>query len=320
MRAIQVSGAGGSAALDPTELAEPTPAPGEVVVRNAAIGLNFIDVYFRDGTYPTTYPFVPGQEAAGTVTAVGEGVEGVAVGDRVAYATQLGAYAELTAVPAAKLVPVPEGVELRDAAAVLLQGLAAHYLTHTTHPIVTGENVVVLAAAGGLGQLLVQLAAHGKATVIAVASSEEKRRIALAAGAQHALPYDGFDERVREITGGEGAHVVYDSVGADTFDRSLGSLRRRGHLVVCGLSSGPVGAIDVERLRTAGSVTLTRPSLADHVPDAASLRAAAAELFGYVADGVVRPRVQVELDLAEAARAHDLLEGRGTTGKVLLTP
>lgn len=320
MRAIQVSRAGGSAALTPAESAEPTPAAGEVVVRNAAIGVNFIDVYFRDGTYPTTYPFVPGQEAAGTVTAVGEGVAGVAVGDRVAYATQLGAYAELTAVPAAKLVPVPEGVELRDAAAVLLQGLAAHYLTHLTHPIAPGENVVVLAAAGGLGRLLVQLAAHRKATVIAVASSEDKRRIAVEAGARYALPYDGFDERVRELTGGEGAHVVYDSVGADTFDRSLGSLRRRGHLVICGLSSGPVGAIDVERLRTAGSLTLTRPSLADHVPDAASLRAAAAELFGRVADGVVRPLVRVELPLAEAARAHDLLEGRATTGKVLLTP
>ncbi|MFG2891253.1 quinone oxidoreductase family protein [Streptomyces sp. NPDC048248] len=320
MRAIQVSQPGGSASLSPTELSVPTPAAGEVVVRNAAIGLNFIDVYFRDGTYPTTYPFTPGQEAAGTVEAVGEGVGGFAVGDQVAYATQLGAYAEFTAVPAGKLVPVPDGIHLNDAAAVLLQGLAAHYLTHTTHPIATGETVVVLAAAGGLGQLLVQLAAHRKATVIAVASTEEKQQIAREAGAHHVLPYDRFDERVREITGAEGAHVVYDSVGADTFDRSLSSLRRRGHLVVCGLSSGPVGAIDVERLRTAGSVTLTRPSLADHVPDPMSLRAAAAELFGHVAEGVLRPKVQAELPLVEAARAHDLLEGRGTAGKVLLTP
>ncbi|AYN39043.1 quinone oxidoreductase [Streptomyces dangxiongensis] len=320
MRAIQVTRAGGSAALTPVELPEPAPAAGEAVVRNAVIGLNFIDVYFRDGTYPAPCPFVPGQEAAGTVTAVGEGVEGIAVGDRVAYATQLGAYAESTAVPAAKLVPVPENIHLRDAAAVLLQGLAAHYLTHTTHPVTAGETVVVLAAAGGLGRLLVQLAAHRGATVIAVASTEDKQRLALDAGARHALPYDGFAERVRELTGGEGAHVVYDSVGADTFDQSLAAPRRRGHLVVCGLSSGPVGAIDVERLRTAGSLTLTRPSLADHVPDTAALRAAAAAVFTHVADGVVRPRVQTELPLSEAARAHDLLEGRGTTGKVLLRP
>ncbi|MCF3172867.1 quinone oxidoreductase [Streptomyces sioyaensis] len=320
MRAIQVSRAGDAAALVPVELPDPTPAAGEVVVRNAVIGLNFIDVYFRDGTYPTTYPFVPGQEAAGTVAAVGEGVEGIAVGDRVAYATQLGAYAELTTVPAGKLVPIPEEVHLRDAAAVLLQGLAAHYLTHTTHALAPGESVVVLAAAGGLGQLLVQMAVHRGATVIAVASSEEKRRIALAAGAQQALPYDDFDERVQELTGGAGAHVVYDSVGSDTFERSLRSLRRRGHLVVCGLSSGPVGKVDIELLRTAGSLSLTRPSLADHVPDAPSLRVAAAELFGYVADGVVRPVVQVEMPLPQVADAHDLLERRGTTGKVLLTP
>ncbi|GES28773.1 quinone oxidoreductase [Streptomyces angustmyceticus] len=320
MRAIQVSRVGGSAALTPVELPDPLPAAGEVVVRNAAIGLNFIDVYFRDGTYPTTCPFIPGQEAAGTVIAVGDGVEEITIGDRVAYATQLGAYAEHTAVPAGKLIPVPEEVHLRDAAAVLLQGLAAHYLTHTTHAVHPGESVVVLAAAGGLGQLLVQMAAHRKASVIAVASNEEKQRIALQAGARQALPYEGFDERVHEITNGEGAHVVYDSVGADTFERSLRSLRRRGHLVVCGLSSGSVGKVDIEMLRTAGSLSLTRPSLADHVPDTDSLRAAARELFGYVADGVVRPVVEVEMPLTEVAHAHALLEGRGTTGKVLLTP
>lgn len=320
MRAVHVTEAGAPSALTLAELPEPVALPGQVIVRNAAIGLNFIDVYYRNGTYPAAYPLVPGQEAAGIVTAVGEGVDEITPGDRVAYATQLGAYAEYTAVPAAKLVSVPETVTLDDAAAVLLQGLAAHYLSHTTHPVAPGETVVVLAAAGGLGRLLVQLAAHRGATVVAVASTKEKRETALAAGAHHAVPYEGFDEAVRELTGGEGAHAVYDSVGATTFETSVKALRRRGTLVVCGLSSGPVPPIDVELLRTAGSLYLTRPTLADHVPDAGSLRAAAAELFRYVAQGVLRPEVRARLPLAEAARAHELLEGRGTTGKVLLTP
>ncbi|WP_406303819.1 quinone oxidoreductase [Streptomyces sp. NBC_00885] len=320
MRALHVSRPGGPEHLTVTDLPEPEAGAGQVVVRNEAVGLNFIDVYYRNGTYPTAYPFVPGQEGAGVVTAVGEGVEDFAPGDRVAYATQLGAYAEYTAVPAAKLVPVPDGVALTDAAAVLLQGLAAHYLSHTTHPVAPGETVVVLAAAGGLGQLLVQLAAHRGANVVAVASSEEKRQTALAAGAHHALPYEEFDTGVRDLTGGEGAHAVFDSVGAATFAASVRSLRRRGTLAVCGLSSGPVPPFDVELLRTAGSLYLTRPTLADHVPDAASLRSAASDLFGYVAAGVVRPDVLARLQLAEAARAHALLESRATTGKVLLTP
>ncbi|MEU7013686.1 quinone oxidoreductase [Streptomyces sp. NPDC046385] len=320
MRAVHVTEAGAPSALTLAELPEPAALPGQVVVRNAAIGLNFIDVYYRNGTYPAPYPLVPGQEAAGIVTAVGEGVDEVTPGDRVAYATQLGAYAEYTAVPAAKLVSVPETVTLDDAAAVLLQGLAAHYLSHTSHPVAPGETVVVLAAAGGLGQLLVQLAAHRGATVVAVASTEEKRATALAAGAHHAVPYEGFADAVRALTGGEGAHAVYDSVGAATFETSVKALRRRGTLVVCGLSSGPVPPFDVELLRTSGSLYLTRPTLADHVPDAASLRAAAAELFRYVAQGVVRPEVGARLPLADAAKAHELLEGRGTTGKVLLTP
>ncbi|GGZ46873.1 quinone oxidoreductase family protein [Streptomyces subrutilus] len=320
MRALHVTQPGGPAALTLTEIPEPTALPGHAVVRNEAVGLNFIDVYYRNGTYPAAYPLVPGQEAAGVVTAVGEGVEGIAPGDRVAYATQLGAYAEYTAVPAGKLVPVPDSVSLQDAAAVLLQGLAAHYLSHTTHPVAPGESVVVLAAAGGLGRTLVQLAAHRGATVVAVASGKEKQQVALAAGAHHAVGYEDFADAVRDLTGGQGAHVVYDSVGAATFATSLQALRRRGTLVVCGLSSGPVPPFDLELLRTSGSLHLTRPTLADHVPDADSLRAAAAELFAYVARGVVRPDVRAELPLAEAARAHALLEGRATTGKVLLTP
>ncbi|SPF07292.1 quinone oxidoreductase family protein [Streptomyces sp. MA5143a] len=320
MRALQVTRPGRPDVLAVTDLPRPEAAPGQAVVRNEAVGLNFIDVYFRDGTYPTAYPFVPGQEAAAVVTAVGDGVTDFALGDRVAYATQLGAYAEYTAVPQAKLVPVPDGVTLPDAAAVLLQGLAALYLSGTTHPVAAGETVVVLAAAGGLGQLLVRLAAHRGAQVVAVASTKEKRQAALAAGAHHALPYGDFAAGVRELTGGQGAHAVYDSVGAATFEESVRALRRRGTLAVCGLSSGPVPPVDVELLRTAGSLYLTRPTLADHVPDAASLRAAAAELFTHVADGVIRPGVGERLPLAEAARAHTLLENRATTGKVLLTP
>ncbi|GAA0670638.1 quinone oxidoreductase [Streptomyces thermocarboxydovorans] len=320
MRALQVFRPGGPETLTVTDLPRPEPAPGHVVVRNEAVGLNFIDVYFRDGTYPADYPFVPGQEAAGTVTAVGEGVTGLAPGDRVAYATQLGAYAEYTAVPGHKLVPVPGEIALTDAAAVLLQGLAAHYLTSTTHPVAPGETVVVTAAAGGLGQLLVRLAAHRGARVVALASTKEKRAAALAAGADQALPYEDFAAAVRELTDGQGAHVVYDSVGAATFEESVRALRRRGMLAVCGLSSGPVPPVDVELLRTAGSLYLTRPTLADHVPDRASLRAAAAEVFARVADGTVRPAVGERLPLTEAARAHTLLESRATTGKVLLIP
>ncbi|MBN0046133.1 quinone oxidoreductase [Streptomyces actuosus] len=319
MQSIRVSRPGEASELRLEQIGQPVPGPGQVLVRNTAAGVNFIDVYYRNGTYPAEPPFTPGQEGAGTVAAVGEGVTDLAPGARVAYASQLGAYAEYTVVPADKLIAVPDGVDLTEAAAVTLQGLAAHYLTHQTHPVDDGETVVVLAAAGGLGRLLVQLAAARGATVIGIASSEAKQSVAREAGAHHTLGYDGFDEAVRDLTGGRGAHVVYDSVGAATHLASLRSLGRRGTLALCGLSSGAVPPLDIELLRGGGSLFLTRPTMKDYVYDAESLRAAGEAVFGRLADGVIKPLVHAALPLQEAAEAHRLLEARATTGKLLLT-
>ncbi|MFD4141286.1 quinone oxidoreductase family protein [Streptomyces sp. NPDC058572] len=296
------------------------PEPGQVLVRNEAVGVNFIDVYYRDGTYPSELPFIPGQEAAGTVVAAGGDVTGFAPGDTVAYATHRGAYTQLATVPEAGLVPVPQGVTARDAAAVLLQGLAAHYLTHDTYPVAAGDTVVVLAAAGGLGRLLVQLAAHRGATVIAVVSSAEKEKVALEAGARYTLRYERFGARVRELTGGAGANVVYDSVGAATFEDSLTALGRRGMLVLCGASSGPVPPLDTGLLRSGGSLYVTRPTLGDHVAGSQELRARSAEVFALLAAGAIRPLVSCELPLEQAAEAHRMLADRATTGKLLLLP
>ncbi|ELP66574.1 quinone oxidoreductase family protein [Streptomyces turgidiscabies] len=304
--------------LEQTEL--PVAGPGQALVRNTAVGVNYIDVYYRDGTYPAEPPFTPGQEAAGVVEAVGAGVSGFAPGARVAYASQLGAYAEYTVVPEDKLIPVPDGVDLTDAAAVTLQGLAAYYLTHETHPVAKGETVVVLAAAGGLGRLLVQLAAARGATVVAVASTPEKQEVARQSGAHHTFGYEQFDARVREVTDGQGAQVVYDSVGATTHLTSLRSLGRRGTLALCGLSSGPVPPLDIELLRDGGSLFLTRPTMRDYVYDARTLRAAGGAVFEHLASGVLKPLLHAALPLADAAEAHRLLEGRATTGKLLLTP
>ncbi|WP_405822495.1 quinone oxidoreductase [Streptomyces sp. NBC_01390] len=304
--------------LEQTEL--PVAGPGQALVRNTAVGVNYIDVYYRDGTYPAEPPFTPGQEAAGVVEAVGAGVSGFAPGARVAYAAQLGAYAEYTVVPEDKLIPVPDGVELAEAAAVTLQGLAAYYLTHETHPVAKGETVVVLAAAGGLGRLLVQLAAARGATVVAVASTPEKEEVARRAGAHHTFGYEQFDARVREVTDGQGAQVVYDSVGATTHLTSLRSLGRRGTLALCGLSSGPVPPLDIELLRGGGSLFLTRPTMKDYVYDARTLRTAGGAVFEHLASGVLKPLLHATLPLADAAEAHRLLEGRATTGKLLLTP
>ncbi|MFF3755000.1 quinone oxidoreductase family protein [Streptomyces sp. NPDC002018] len=320
MHAIRVTRPGGPEELRQERIDRPVPGPGEVLVRNAAVGVNFIDVYYRDGTYAAPAPFTPGQEGAGVVAAAGEGVTGWAAGARVAYAGQLGAYADFTVVPEDKLIPVPDGVDLTRAAAVTLQGIAAHYLTQDTHPVAEGETVVVLAAAGGLGRFLVQLAAHRGARVIAVASSPEKRKTALEAGAEHAIGYEGFDEAVRSLTDGAGAHAVYDSVGAATHLSSLRALRRRGTLAICGLSSGPVPPLDIELLRGGGSLFLTRPTMKDHVYDAETLRAAGGAVFGYLAAGVIQPLLHEVLPLQEAAAAHRLLESRATAGKLLLTP
>ncbi len=320
MQSIRVTRPGGPSELRLEQTELPVPGPGQVLVRNTAAGVNYIDVYYRDGTYPAEPPFTPGQEAAGVVEAVGEGANGFAPGARVAYASQLGAYAEYTVVPEDKLIPVPDGVDLTEAAAVTLQGLAAYYLTHETHPVAAGETVVVLAAAGGLGRLLVQLAASRGATVVAVASTPEKEETARESGAHHTLGYDKFDAAVRDLTDGQGASVVYDSVGATTHLTSLRSLGRRGTLALCGLSSGPVPPIDVELLRGGGSLFLTRPTMKDYVYDAQTLRAAGGAVFDHLAAGVIKPLLHAALPLADAAEAHRLLESRATQGKLLLTP
>ncbi|MDW4909336.1 quinone oxidoreductase [Streptomyces sp. ADMS] len=320
MQSIRVTRPGDPSELRLQQTELPTVGPGQALVRNIAAGVNYIDVYYRDGTYPAEPPFTPGQEAAGVVEAVGEGVSGFVPGARVAYASQLGAYAEYTVVPEDRLIPVPDGVDLTEAAAVTLQGLAAYYLTHETHPVAEGETVVVLAAAGGLGRLLVQLAAARGATVIAVASIPEKEEVARRAGAHHAFGYDRFDEAVRNVTDGQGARVVYDSVGATTHLTSLRSLGCRGTLALCGLSSGPVPPLDIELLRGGGSLFLTRPTMKDYVYDVRTLRAAGGAVFDHLAAGVLKPLLHAALPLADAAEAHRLLESRATTGKLLLTP
>ncbi|GGV43350.1 quinone oxidoreductase [Actinomadura cremea] len=320
MRAIVVSENGGPEVLEPAERPDPEPGPGEVLIDVAAAGVNFIDVYFRTGAYPQPLPYTPGMEAAGTVAAVGSGVDGVAVGDRVAWANVQGAYAERAVVPVEKVVPVPDGVDLPDAAAVLLQGMTAHYLTRSTHPVREGDTVLVHAAAGGMGLLLTQVATMLGARVIGTASTPEKAELARGAGADAVLGYDGFADRVRELTGGEGVAAVYDGVGAPTFDGSLASLRRRGVLALYGAAGGPVPPFDPQRLNAAGSLFLTRPSLAHHVATREELLERSGEVYRWVADGRVKVHVGHRYDLAEARTAHADLEGRRTTGKLLLVP
>ncbi|MFV2173409.1 quinone oxidoreductase [Actinomadura sp. LOL_016] len=320
MRAIVVSENGGPDVLEPAERPDPEPGPGEVLIDVAAAGVNFIDIYFRTGAYPQPLPYTPGMEAAGTVAAVGSGVDGVAVGDRVAWANVQGAYAERAVVPVEKVVPVPDGVDLPDAAAVLLQGMTAHYLTRSTHPVREGDTVLVHAAAGGMGLLLTQVATMLGARVIGTASTPEKAELARGAGADAVLGYDGFADRVRELTGGEGVVAVYDGVGAPTFDGSLASLRRRGVLALYGAAGGPVPPFDPQRLNAAGSLFLTRPSLAHHVATREELLERSGEVYRWVADGRVKVHVGHRYDLAEARTAHADLEGRRTTGKLLLVP
>lgn len=318
-KAIRVSEHGGPEAMrlaDTTVQAE----PGRLLVDVAAAGVNFIDTYQRSGVYSMSLPSGLGLEGAGTVRAVGEGVSGFAPGDRVAWSSAPGSYAEQVAVPADAALPVPDGVELRTAAAAMLQGLTAHYLVRSTYPVGPGDVVLLHAAAGGVGLLLIQLAKAQGARVIGTASTGEKRALATGAGADEVLPYEGFDERVRELTDGRGASVVYDGVGKDTFDQSLASLRQRGYLVLFGGASGQVPPFDPQRLNSAGSVYLTRPSIGPYTADAEELRWRANELFGAIAEGALRVRIGGSYPLAEAAAAHRDLEARQTTGKLVLVP
>ncbi len=323
MRAIQITETGGTQVLRLTELTDPEPGPGQLLVEVAAAGVNYLDTYHRSGAYPMPLPFIPGAEGAGTVTAVGPDTSGVAVGDRVAWATSLGSYAELAVVPATQALPVPQGVDTETAAGSLLQGMTAHYLTVSVHPVQPGETVLVHAAAGGMGLLLTQLATARGARVIGTVSTSEKERLAREAGAAEVIRYGEVDDvagEVRRLTGGDGVAAVYDGVGASTFDASLGSLRPRGMLALYGAASGPVPPVDPMRLNSAGSVFLTRPMLAHYVATREELTWRAAEVFDAILDGSLRITIGGRYPLAEARRAHQDLQGRRTTGKLLLLP
>lgn len=319
MRAIRVHEVGGPEVLRLEELPLPEPGPGEVLVRLQAIGVNFIDTYKRKGLYPVPTPFTLGEEGAGVVEKVGEGVVGVRPGDRVAFANVQGAYAEYQVVPAEKLVPVPEGLDPKLAAAALLQGMTVHYLLKSTYPVAPGDQVLVHAGAGGVGQLLIQWAKRLGATVYATASTEEKRGLCLEAGADHALPYEGFAQAVKALSGG-GVDVVYDGVGQSTFEGSLEALRPRGYLVLFGQSSGPVPPLDPQVLNRKGSLFLTRPTLHHYTASRKELLWRAGEVFQAVRAGWLKVRIGAEFPLEKAREAHEALEGRRTTGKVLLLP
>ncbi|KUP96662.1 quinone oxidoreductase family protein [Thermobifida cellulosilytica] len=320
MRAIVVEEIGGPEVLRPTEAPDPVPGPGEVVVDLAARGVNFIEIYQRSGLYPVSLPWIPGSEGAGVVSAVGEGVTGVSVGSRVVSASLRGSYAERAVVAAEDLVPVPDGVSIEQAAAVLLQGLTAHYLTHSTYPVHPGDTVLVHAAAGGTGRLVVQFAKLRGARVIGTVSTEAKEREARAAGADEVIRSTEADiaAEVHRLTNGEGVPVVYDGVGAATFDASLASLRPRGMLVLFGQASGPVPPFDPQRLNAAGSVYLTRPSLGHYTRTRQELLDRASDVLGLVASGGLTVHVGGRYPLAEAHRAHTDLASRATTGKLLL--
>jgi NADPH2:quinone reductase len=320
MLAARVHDAGGAEALRVERVPVPRPGAGEALVRLEVAGVNFIDVYKRAGLYKVPLPSTLGEEGAGTVVAVGDGVTEVRAGDRVAWASVLGAYAEHALVPAAKLVPLPAGVSAREGAAVMLQGMTAHYLAASTYPLREGERCLVHAAAGGVGLLLVQIAKRRGAYVIGTAGSDEKAELARAAGADEVIVYtrDDFAAEVRRITGGDGVHVVYDSVGRTTFLPGLDVLRRRGMMVLFGQSSGPVPPLDPQVLNQKGSLFLTRPSLAAYVATRDELLWRAGELFAWMAAGELTVRVGAEFALADVAEAHRALEGRRTTGKVLL--
>ncbi|MDQ3760142.1 MAG: quinone oxidoreductase [Actinomycetota bacterium] len=323
MRAIQITETGCPDVLRLAELPDPEPGPGQLLVELAAAGVNYLDTYHRSGAYPMPLPFIPGAEGAGTVIAVGPDVGSVAVGDRVAWATSPGSYAEQAVVPAEQAVPVPPGVDIETAAGCLLQGMTAHYLAVSVHSVQPGETVLVHAAAGGMGLLLTQLATARGGRVIGTVSTAEKERLARQAGAAEAIRYTEVADvasEVRRLTGGEGVAAVYDGVGASTFDASLASLRRRGMLALYGAASGPVPPVDPQQLNSAGSVFLTRPKLADYVATRDELTWRAGEVFNAILDGSLRITIGGRYPLAEAGRAHRDLQGRRSTGKLLLLP
>lgn len=322
MRAALIRAHGGPEAIEIAELPDPEPGPGQVLVDVAAAGVNFVDVYHRTGAYPNELPLRLGTEAAGTVAALGAGVTGLAPGDRVAWAMRPGAYATRAVIAADVAVPVPDGVTDEVAAAVLLQGMTAQYLTTSTYPVRSGDTVLVHAAAGGTGALIVQLAVRRGATVIATTSTEEKAALAREAGASEVIRYDRADvaAEVARITGGAGVAAVYDGVGASTFDASLASLRPRGYLVLFGSASGPVPPVDPRRLQAAGSVFLTRPTLAHYIATRAELLERSTAVFDAVASGELKVRIGGRYPLDGVAQSHTDLESRRTTGKLVIIP
>lgn len=322
MKAIQIKQTGGPDVMEYVDIPNPQPKANEVIVKIAAAGINFIDVYFREGRYKADVPFVSGQEGSGTVSAVGSGVRDFSAGDRVAYTGVMGAYAEYAAVPSDRLVKIPSGVNDREAAASMLQGMTAHYLCHDTYPLKKGETALVHAAAGGLGLLLVQMAHNIGARVIATVSTEEKAKLARAAGADEIILYtqSDFEAETKRLTQGKGVDVIYDSVGKTTFEKGLNLLRPRGMMVLYGGSSGPVPPFDPIVLTQKGSLYLTRPSLGNYIASAQELQQRAGAVFSMIREGKLKLRIEHIYPLAQAAQAHRDLEGRKTTGKLLLIP
>ena len=325
MRAIHATRAGGADVLTLVDLPQPAPGPGELLVQAVAAGVNFVDTYEREGIYPRPFPHVPGSEGAGTVVEVGQGVTNHAVGDVVAWASVRGSYSEQVVVPVDDALAVPDGVAPDVAAAVMLQGLTAHYLVTSTFPVREGQTVLLTAAAGGTGLLLTQLATARGARVIGLVGSAEKEDLAREAGAAEVIRYTGLEnltaqlpDIVRDLTGGHGVDVAYDGVGKSSFDATLASLRRRGMLVLFGAASGQVPPFDLQRLNRAGSVFVTRPKLGDYTVTREELAWRAGEILEAVVAGSLQVRIGKRFALAEARAAHEALEGRGTTGKVLL--
>jgi NADPH:quinone reductase len=320
MRAIVVNRHGGPEVLELQERPDPEPGAGELLVDVEAAGVNFRDIYEREGTYPGTPPLVAGAEGAGIVAVAGEGVTDIAVGDRVGWVAAPGSYAERVVVDAARAVPIPDDLSGERAAATLLQGTTAHYLAVSTYPVQPGDDVLVHAAAGGVGLLLTQIVTLRGGRVIGTTSTAEKARLAAAAGADDVIGYEGFAERVRELSGGRGVAVVYDGVGATTFDESLAALRPRGHMVLYGAASGPVAPLDPLRLQAAGSLHLTRPSLLHYTATRDELLQRAADVCGWIGSGELEVRIGGRYPLEDARRAQEDLQGRRTTGKLVLIP
>jgi NADPH:quinone reductase len=322
MKAVRVEQFGGLEALKLEDIPVPDPQEGEARVKIEVIGVNFLDIYQRIGRYQGSVPFTLGQEAAGIVDVVGPNVKDVKPGDRVAYASVQGSYAEFAVVPAWRLVPIPSGVDASQAVAAMVQGMTAHYLTFSTYPLKEGETALVHAAGGGTGQLLVQVAKRRGARVIGTVSTDEKAMLAREAGADEVILYTqaDFEAEVKRLTNNAGVDVVYDSVGKDTFDKSLNCLKRRGMMVLYGASSGAVSPIDPQILNAKGSLYLTRPYIGHYIADHAELLGRANDVFNWISAGELKVRIDKTFSLAEVAEAHRYLEGRESKGKILLIP